>query len=74
MSELLKKAISAVSKLPDGDQDEIARMMLAMSSDDGIVSFPPNHADAVAEGLQQARAGDLASDEDVKSAWRRFDP
>ena len=74
MSEPLKKAISAVSKLPDGDQDEIARMMLAMSSDDGIVSVSPDHADAVAEGLQQALAGDLASDEDVKSAWRRFDP
>jgi hypothetical protein len=74
MSELLKKAISAVSKLPDGDQDEIARMMLAMSTDDGIVSVPPDHAEAVAEGLRQARDGNLASDEDVTSARRRFDP
>jgi hypothetical protein len=74
MSELLKKAISAVSKLPDGDQDEIARMMLAISTDDGIVSIPTDHGEAVAEGLNQARDGDLASDEDVTSARRRFDP
>jgi hypothetical protein len=74
MSELLKKAISAVTKLPDVDQDEIARMMLAMSADDGIAAVPPDHAEAVAEGLQQARAGNLASDDAVKSAWRRFDP
>lgn len=73
MSELLKKALAAVTQLPDGDQDEIARMMLAMSTDDGIVSIPSDHADAVVEGLQQARAGNLASGDDVKSAWRRFD-
>lgn len=74
MSELLKKALAAVTKLPDGEQDEIARMMIAMSTDDGIVSVPAEHADAIAEGLQQARAGNLASGDDVKSAWRRFDP
>lgn len=74
MSELLKKAVSAVTKLPDADQDEIARMMLAMSSDEGFTSVAPEHAASVEEGLAQARAGLLASDDDVKAAWLRFEP
>jgi hypothetical protein len=74
MSELLKKAIAAVTNLPDTDQDEIARMMLAMSTDDDIAPVPSAHAEAVAEGLAQARAGEFAADDDLKAAWRRFDP
>lgn len=74
MSELLKKALEAVTKLSDADQDEVARMMLAMSSDAEVVAVPAEHAEAVSEGLQQARSGRLASEEEVKAAWRRFDP
>lgn len=73
MSELLKKAISAVTQLPDGVQDEIAQMMLAMSSDEAIAPIAPEHAQAVAEGMTQSRAGKLASDADVNAAWRRFE-
>lgn len=74
MSELLKKAISAVTKLPDDDQDEIARMMLAMSTDGDIAPVDRKHTDAVAEGLTQARDGKFASDDEVRAAWRRFEP
>ena len=74
MSELLKKALEAVTKLSDADQDEVARMMLAMSSDAEVVAVPAEHIEAVSEGLQQARGGHLASEEEVKAAWRRFDP
>lgn len=73
MSELLKRAISAVSELSEGDQDEIARMMLAMSADEGVLPVEPGHKDAVAEGLAQARSGEIASDEAVEAAWRRFE-
>jgi hypothetical protein len=73
MSELLKKALEAVTKLSDADQDEVARMMLAMSSDAEVVAVPAEHIEAVSEGLQQARGGRLASEE-VKAVWRRFDP
>lgn len=74
MSELLKKALEAVTKLSDADQDEVARMMLAMSTDDAGVPVEPDHLQAVTEGLGQARADRLASEEEVKAAWRRFDP
>jgi hypothetical protein len=74
MSELLKKALEAVTKLSDADQDEVARMMLAMSSDDETVAVPPGHEGPLTEGLEQARSDRLASDDDVKAAWRRFDP
>jgi hypothetical protein len=74
MSELLKKALEAVTRLSDADQDEVARMMLAMSSDDETVAVPPEHKGPLTEGLEQARSDRLVSDDDVKAAWRRFDP
>jgi hypothetical protein len=73
MNELLKKAVSAVNQLPDADQDEIARMMLAMSSDDEVAAVPSEHVASIQEGLAQARAGLFASDDDVTAAWKRFE-
>jgi hypothetical protein len=74
MSELLKKALEAVTRLSDADQDEVARMMLAMTTDDETVAVPPEHKGPLTEGLEQARSDRHASDEDVKAAWRRFEP
>jgi hypothetical protein len=72
MSDFMKKAISAVSQLPDGGQDQIAEMMLAISQDESMAVLP-EHREAVSEGLQQARAGKLADDDDVAAVWRRFE-
>ena len=74
MSELLKKALEAVTRLSDADQDEVARMMLAMTTDDDTVAVPPEHLGAVTEGLEQARSDRHASEDAVKAAWRRFEP
>ena len=49
-------------------------MMLAELRADEPEPVPPEHLEAVLEGLSQARAGNLASPEHVAAAFWRFDP
>lgn len=73
MTDLLGKAFSAVSKLPPEQQDEIARLLLDMASeDDRPEETDPAHLPDVLEGLEQARRGEFATDDEVKAALARF--
>ncbi len=74
MTELLDKALAAVRKLPSRNQDEIAKAMLRLAQDSGAPeAVDPAHRAAVLDGLNQARRGDMASDAEVETAFRRFD-
>jgi predicted transcriptional regulator len=73
MTKLLEQALGAVSALSPEEQDEIARMMLAMSGEQAPETIDPAHLSAVLEGLDQARRGEFASDEEVAAAFRRFE-
>lgn len=73
MNQLLKKAIHAVEKLPKGEQDDIARLVLSLAGDEGEPEdIALEHLGAVLSGLAQADNGDFASDEEVATAFRRF--
>lgn len=75
MTKLLEKAVEAVRKLPSENQDEIARAMLHLASDDGEPeAVDPAHLPAILEGLAQAERHEFASDKKIKAAFRRFDP
>jgi hypothetical protein len=71
MSKLLDQAVETVRALPPGEQDEIARAMLALA---GAEPEPldPAHLSAVLEGLAQARRRELATPDEVEAAFRRF--
>ena len=74
MTKLLERALEAVRKLPADSQDEIARAMLNLASNDGDPEvIDPDHIPAVMEGLAQARRREFATDEEVEAALRRFD-
>ena len=74
MTELLDKALAAVRKLPPRNQNEIAKAMLRLVRDSAIPeAVDAAHRAAVLEGLDQARRGDMASDAEVETAFRRFD-
>jgi hypothetical protein len=63
-----------VRRLPPGTQDEIARAMLTMASDEAAPEeVDPAHLPAVLEGLAQAKRRELANDVEVEAAFRRFD-
>ena len=74
MTKLLEKALEAVRRLPAESQDEIARTVLHLVSNDREPEpIDPEHLAGVLRGLEQAKAGRFATDAEVEAAFRRFD-
>ena len=75
MSSLLEKALERVRTWPKSRQDELARMALDMD-EQGISPIALN--DDERRALQAAwllsEAGDFASDEEIKAAYKSFNP
>jgi hypothetical protein len=75
VTKLLEKALDAVRRLPPESQDEIARTMLNLAAGDGEPEpVDRTHLSAVLEGLRQAKRRELATDDEIEAAFRRFDP
>jgi DNA-binding transcriptional regulator YdaS (Cro superfamily) len=73
MTKLLEQAVEAVRRLPAHSQDEIARAMLSLASEEeSPEDIDPAHLADVLEGLAQARRREFATDEEVEAAFRRF--
>ena len=72
MTKLLEQALGIVRSLSPEEQDEIARMMLAMSEDESPETIGADHLAPVVEGLEQASRGQFATVEEVTAAFRRF--
>jgi hypothetical protein len=75
MTELLSLVLQTASRLPDDRQDEIARAMLLLLEveveDDPV---EPEDRAAADEALAYRDRREFASDEAVRTAWRRFSP
>ena len=75
VTKLLERALEAVRLLPPDSQDEIARAMLTLASNEGVPEeIAPEHLTALLEGLAQAKRREFATDAEVEEAFRRFDP
>ena len=75
MTKLLEQAIETVRALSPNEQDAIAREMLALADDENSEDeedIDPADLKAVLEGIADADAGRIATDEDVEAAFRRF--
>lgn len=72
MNQLLQRAVEAVEKLPAEDQNEIARLMLDLAREDTPESIDPAHLAGVLEGLEQARRGEFATEEEITETFRNF--
>ena len=74
MTKLLDQAMETVRRLPAGEQDDIARLILRLVLDEETAEpIDPAHLPAVLEGLAQARRRDFAADADIEAAFRRFE-
>lgn len=74
MTKLLDQAVKVANTLPEDVQDEIARLMLELSANNGEPEpIHPGHLDGVLEGLAQARDGQFASDRELGEVLARFD-
>ncbi len=72
MTDLLEKAVAAVRGLPASSQDDIARVMLMLVSDDQApVPLTPEEEASIAESLAQAARGEFATDEQVRAVWAK---
>ena len=73
MIKVLEDAIRKIKDLPDDRQAYAAEVLeqIAAASGNGKFVVPEEHRAAVLEGLEQARRGDFASDEEVDAVLRR---
>ncbi|MDQ6435988.1 hypothetical protein RB623_18180 [Mesorhizobium sp. LHD-90] len=68
----MRKAVEAVRRLPDADQEQVARMMLTIAERDAVEDIDAAHLPDVLEGLAQMRRGEFATEAEVAATFRRF--
>ena len=74
MTKLMKRALEALSDLPDDRQDEIARVILNLTvQNEEPEAIPAEDLPAVLQGLAEAERGEFATQAEVEKAFRRFD-
>jgi predicted transcriptional regulator len=72
MTKLFDEAIAKARELPPAEQDAMALMLLSMAGGACISGdLDEETRAAIREGLEQARRGDFASDEEIEALWRR---
>ena len=72
MIKVLEQAIERIKELPEDRQvyaAEILEQIAAAGS--GELQVPEDHRAAVLEGLEQARRGELVSDEEMAALWKK---
>lgn len=67
MTALLDLAFSEARTLPDVDQDVIASAILAFIDPGSVPPLDEATRAAIREGMAQAAAGDLATDEEIRA-------
>jgi len=72
MTRLLEQAIKAVSGLPDEVQDEAARLCVRRIKQPPIQLTPDEDAD-LAEADAEIARGELATDDQVRAMWTKYD-
>ena len=72
MTKLLERAVAKVCELPEADQDEAAEVLLSLVAKfHEPVRLDEQTRATVREGLEQARRGEFASDEEVAAVFKR---
>ena len=74
MTKILDKAIARARTLPAEAQDVLGALILALSEEElaQIGTLDDETRAAVREGLNQARRGEFASEEDIAALWQRL--
>ena len=74
MTKLLEQAITAAAALPDEQQDELARVLLQLAGHEQppIILTPEEEAD-LDEAEAEIVRGEIATDEQVRAMWAKYD-
>jgi hypothetical protein len=73
MTKLLDEAVEAVRRLPAGDQDDIARVIMQLTGSDlaAPVVLSSEEREAIARSRAAADRGEFATDEQVRAVWAK---
>jgi hypothetical protein len=72
MTKLLDQAFEAVRSLPPAMQDDVARVIMAMTGDHPpIVQLTPEEEASFEASLAQAERGAFATDEQIRAIWAK---
>jgi hypothetical protein len=71
MTKLLEQAVERVRALPADQQDELARVLLHLT-DAEPVPLSAEEREAIAASKAQARRGEFATDDEVRSVWASY--
>jgi hypothetical protein len=64
--------MTAARNLPPEAQDEIARVVLKMATDEELVyALTPEEKASLAESREQSQRGEYATDEQVRAIWTK---
>jgi len=69
MTKLIEQTIAAISKLPPGTQNDLARLMLALAGGPPT-PLTPDEAAAIAEAEAEIGRGERAPPEAIQAFWR----
>lgn len=73
MSPAAKQILEQVASWPEEDQEELAEVAREIEARrTGRYTMTPDERQAVETGLAQIRRGDVVSDEEMQSFWKRF--
>lgn len=72
MTKLLEQAFEAARSLPPAMQDEMARVIIAMTGEElPVVQLTPEEEASFEESLAQAECGEFATDGRVRAIWAK---
>jgi len=72
MTKLLEQAFEAVRNLPPAMQDEMARVIIAMTGEEPpAIRLTPEEEASFEESLAQAERGEFATDDEVRAIWAK---
>jgi hypothetical protein len=73
MSKLLEEAIATVRELPEGDQEIVARFILAFANPDAErYGLTDSQVAEIERARREVREGKIATDAEMDDVWRRF--
>lgn len=72
MTKLLEQAFEAARSLPPAMQDEMARVIIAMTGEElPVVQLTPEEEASFELSLAQAERGEFATDDQVRAIWSK---
>lgn len=72
MTKLLEQAFEAARRLPPAMQDDMARVIMAMTGDEPpVVQLTAEEEASFEESFAQAERGEFATDDQLRAIWAK---